>query len=67
VPGGVRHECRQNDRPDAFGDNVTEQQLQCGNKQRKHQNLSKLDAYVEREQGSQQMGSGELQRLPQSE
>ena len=67
MPAGVGDERRQDDRPDPLGDDEPEQQLQRRDEQRQHEELPELDADVERQQRRQQVGPGELQRLPQGE
>src|SRR5438552_15467477 len=67
MPGSVGDQRRQDNRPDAFGDNEPEQDLQHRDEQHEHEELPKLDADIEREQRREQVRPGELQRLAQSE
>ena len=53
--------------PSRSGDHVAEQEIERRNQQDQHQQLSQLDADVERQQRRQQVRAGELQRLPQRE
>ena len=67
MPAGVGDQRRQDDRPCPLGHYESEQQLQHGNHERQHQNLTKLDADVERQERRQQMRPSELHRLTQRE
>src|SRR3989442_13971782 len=64
---GVGDEPRQDDRADTLGDHEPEQDFERGDEQQKYEELTKLDADIERQQRSQQVRSGELQRLAERE
>src|SRR2546428_12405626 len=67
VPRGMGDDRRENDRPHALGDDVAEQPSERGDYDDEYEQLTELDANVERQERGQQMRAGELQRLPQRE
>ena len=67
VPGGVSHQGRQDDRADPLGHRAPEGEIQQRHEQEQHQELPQLHADVEGHEGRQQVGSRELQRLPEGE
>src|SRR5256886_3923289 len=67
VPAGVSDDCGQDDRAHALRDGIAKKELECRDQQNEHEKLAKLDADVEGKKRSEQVGAGELQRLPQGE
>ena len=63
----MRDEGGEDNRPDPLGYAVAEQQRERRQNDRQHEELTELDADVEREQRRQQVRSRELKRLPQRE
>src|SRR5213080_4532259 len=67
VPAGMRDDCGQNDDAHALRDGIAEKELERRDQQNEHEKLAKLDADVEGKKRGEQVGAGELQRLPQGE
>src|SRR5437016_3819208 len=67
VPAGMRDDCGQDDRAHALRDGIAKKELERRDQQNEHEKLAKLDADVEGKKRGEQVGAGELQRLPQGE
>src|SRR2546422_871726 len=67
VPRSMGDDRRENDRPHALGDDVAEQPSERGDYDDEYEQLTELDANVERQERGQQMRAGELQRRAQRE